>query len=193
MIRAAACLDARLRTYQGQHAAAQVLLQHALGDGFGLPGPDLVHDSCGRPAVAAHPEVHVSVSHCEGAVLVAASSARIGVDVEWLRPLDRFALARMLNPAEIDRVLRSPDPDREFFRYWTLKESYLKAVGTGLGYAVKDLDVDVAPDGTASVSRRRAWVGLDERFEGYVLAFCSLDSGPGDTDVALERRELTRL
>jgi phosphopantetheinyl transferase len=99
----------------------------------------------------------------------------------------------MLNLAEIDRVLRSPDPDREFFRYWTLKESYLKAIGTGLGYALKELDVDVAPDGTASVSRPQAWVGLEERFEGYVLAFCCLDGGPGDTDVALERMELTRL
>jgi len=195
MIRAAVCLDPLLRAHQEQHAAAERLLQHALGDGFGLPvaGTGLVHDSCGRPSVAAHPEVHVSISHCEGAVLVAASSARIGVDVEWLRPLDHFALMRMLNLAEIDRVLRSPDPDREFFRYWTLKESYLKAIGTGLGYALKELDVDVAPDGTASVGRPRAWVGLEERFEGYVLAFCRLGSVRGDTDVALERMELTRL
>jgi 4'-phosphopantetheinyl transferase len=195
MIRAAVCLDPLLRAHQGQHAAAERLLQHALGNGFGLPGAStgLVHDSCGRPSVAAHPEVHVSISHCDGAVLVAASSARIGVDVEWLRPLDHFALVRMLNLAEIDRVLRSPDPDREFFRYWTLKESYLKAIGTGLGYALKELDVDVAPDGTASVSRPQAWVGLEERFEGYVLAFCCLEGGPGDTDVALEHMELTRL
>ena len=136
----------------------------------------------------------MSVSHCDGAVLVAASSARIGVDVERLRPLDRFALARMLNPAEIDRVLRSPDPDREFFRYWTLKESYVKALGNGPRLRVEGAATSTSHrTGRRASADRRAWVGLDEQFEGYVLAFCCLGRRTGGRRVALERRELTRL
>ncbi len=195
MIRAILCLDQLLRTHQGQHAVALRLLQRALGESLGLPAGALclVPDSAGRPSLAAHPEVHVSVSHCEGAVLVAASADRIGVDVERVRPRDRYAVARMLNPAEIKRVGRARDPDREFFRYWTLKESYVKALGVGLGYALKELDVSLAPNGTASVGRPNAWLSLEERFEGYVMACRCRAGGRGKTGVVLERVELKGL
>lgn len=46
--------------------------------------------------------------------------------------------------------------------------------------------VSVAADGTASLNRPGARVRLDERFEGYVLAFCTLD---GETDDPLDRLE----
>lgn len=188
-------MDPELRAPSVQRAVAQRLLQHTLAQDPRLAAADLrlVRNSFGKPSLAEHPDVHVSVAHCAGAVLVAAADARIGVDVERIRPRDRFAVARMLHPSEIARLAEAEDPDREFFRYWTLKESYVKALGVGLSYPVRGLAVALAGDGTAGVDGSRAMLRLEEGFEGYVLAFCCLAGGPKDAEPAIDRVEMSGL
>ncbi|QDU67852.1 4'-phosphopantetheinyl transferase family protein [Engelhardtia mirabilis] len=79
-----------------------------------------------------------NLSHTRGLVAVAVSTVpAIGVDVEWIgrkNDLRRLAAAKFA-PAERGRLEREVDEQafrRRFFRYWTLKESYLKARGTGI-------------------------------------------------------------
>lgn len=188
MITAGVCIDPALRDPAAQRVAAHRLLDHTLADRLGVPvaGRRLLRNSFGRPSLPGPRPLQVSLAHCEGAVVAAACTGRIGVDVERCRPPDEFAGRRMLSPVELDRLATAADPDREFFRCWTLKESYVKALGVGLSYRVRRLVVSVAADGTASLNRPGARVRLDERFEGYVLAFCTLD---GETDDPLDRLE----
>jgi 4'-phosphopantetheinyl transferase len=60
----------------------------------------------------------------------------VGVDAEDVeRPGDRDRLAaRRFTPEENAALARLPPADRRrrFFEYWTLKEAYVKARGTGL-------------------------------------------------------------
>jgi 4'-phosphopantetheinyl transferase len=62
--------------------------------------------------------------------------AEIGVDAEWLgRPCDAAELARrFFSPDEARSLEALSETERHdrFFRYWTLKESYVKARGLGL-------------------------------------------------------------
>lgn len=189
MIRASVCVDPSLAGSARQRVVARRLLRRDLALAFGLPDtePVLVPNSFGKPLLAAYPGIHVSISHCRGAVVVAASDRRIGVDVEWIRPHNRYAAARMLRPVELSMVLSAQEPDRQFFRYWTLKESYVKALGVGLAYPVRRLAVSVATDGSAAVDRPGASAHLDERFPGYVLACCCLRAGTEDAEPAAER------
>lgn len=195
MIRTSLCLDPSLKSRSLQRAAAERLLRHNLRRAFGLAGPEttLVRDGFGRPVLVAHPSVQVSISHCEGAVLVASSNRPIGVDVEDVRPHDRYAAARMLRPAELVRVAEADDPEREFFRYWTLKESYAKAIGIGIGYPMLRLAVRVSADGSAALNRPGAAVALDERYERYVVAVCCLRGDPQEVGVVTEQVDLARL
>lgn len=80
--------------------------------------------------------LHFSAANTRGLVACAVSSANlVGMDVEEVKPeLAPELVEHCCTPAEKQELSRLP-PDRqrlEFFRLWTLKESYLKARGIGL-------------------------------------------------------------
>jgi 4'-phosphopantetheinyl transferase len=90
--------------------------------------------------------LHFNVSHSDELALVAVSRQReVGVDLERARPLDGIddLVTRYFAPAErlvLDRV--PPDARLStFYRYWTLKEAYLKAWGVGLSRLLAEIDV----------------------------------------------------
>jgi 4'-phosphopantetheinyl transferase len=113
---------------------------------------DLSH---GRPEVVGPPEVvgqrvAFSLSHSEALAAVAVvTDARVGLDIEVERPrvrLDALA-ARVLGPqAYADWLDVEPAAQlRAFLEQWTAKEAYLKALGTGIVVALRDVPVE--PDG----------------------------------------------
>ena len=85
----------------------------------------------------------------ELAVVALGTSAEIGVDVEALRPMpDALAIAeRFFSAAEREALAAVPaaERDRAFFRCWTRKEAYLKAVGTGITVRLDAFDVTLGP------------------------------------------------
>ena len=92
----------------------------------------------GRPSLAPpfdRTGLHFNIAHTEGVVAMAVCRhARVGVDVE---KIDRAPLAvaeRFFSAAETAelRALPGDAQPRRFMRLWTLKEAYLKAIGTGL-------------------------------------------------------------
>jgi 4'-phosphopantetheinyl transferase len=78
-----------------------------------------------------------NISHTNGVVIVGvAREPSLGVDVENLdRRKPSLGIAEtFFAPAEVEvlRELSDLDQQRRFYEYWTLKESYIKAVGLGL-------------------------------------------------------------
>lgn len=73
----------------------------------------------------------------------------VGVDVEMERELsDALAIARrFFSPGERDTLQSLPEVQRipAFFRCWSRKEAFIKAVGEGLSYPLADFDVTLAP------------------------------------------------
>lgn len=104
--------------------------------------PELTAGPLGRPALVAHPELDVSLSHSARAVLVGLSGdRRIGVDIEPVdRDLRRLRIAGALcTPAESARLAKLAHGDDNDFllRTWTLKEAHGKLLGTGIGCGFK--------------------------------------------------------
>jgi 4'-phosphopantetheinyl transferase len=104
----------------------------------------------GKPCLRAS-NVRFSVSHSEGAVIYALMRGQhIGVDMERLRPMpDAEQIAsRFFAPAERDAIRSTPrgQLNRAFFRYWTRKEAYVKALGGGLSIPLDQFDVDLLAD-----------------------------------------------
>lgn len=136
--------DAR-RRYLVAHAAARVVIGERL-----RVDPAELHiasEDRGRPLIEG---VAFSLSHSaeRAAVAIAASTARIGVDIERIRSrphLDRLA-QRVFRPDEYDswRALAQSARPLAFARRWTEVEAVLKARGTGIagGFASAN---EVAP------------------------------------------------
>jgi 4'-phosphopantetheinyl transferase len=105
----------------------------------------------GKPRLAGR-ELHFSVSHCDDVALLAFSKdAEIGVDVEAIRPVreaDAIAV-QFFSPLEHAGYAALAPRDRllGFFRVWTRKEAYVKALGVGFSMALERFDLSVAPRG----------------------------------------------
>jgi 4'-phosphopantetheinyl transferase len=94
----------------------------------------------GKPEIAAFgnwPTVKFNISH-SGPVAVCSLSQRfeVGVDVEEVDEARSFEeiVASQFTPFEQDRLAAYPATARmdAFFRFWTLKEALVKALGVGL-------------------------------------------------------------
>ena len=111
--------------------------------------------------------------------MLALSSQTVGVDLERIRPIDWQKIAAALFPPGGTRVSgnRPTNPHNEFFRIWTLKESYLKAEGTG--FSISPASFAVLPDGEHTAHLLRGNRSIASRgstpFPGYCLSVCSLE------------------
>lgn len=89
------------------------------------------YNAHGKPYIDNAPWLRFNVSHSGRWVLAGFSEREIGVDVERIgdvaAPLARYAL----HPEEQRAYAASGDAGL-FFRFWTLKESYIKYLGLGL-------------------------------------------------------------
>ncbi|HST44652.1 MAG TPA: 4'-phosphopantetheinyl transferase superfamily protein [Luteimonas sp.] len=87
----------------------------------------------------------------DGLIVALAHEARVGVDLELLRPRPRAAsLARRFFTAhEADSLAAWPVATREaaFVRLWCAKEALLKASGHGLSFGLHRLGFTAAADG----------------------------------------------
>jgi 4'-phosphopantetheinyl transferase len=105
----------------------------------------IVADDGGKPALAGS-QLSFSSSRTAGVALYATSwRMEVGVDVEAIQAIADTdgMVARYLSPAE-QRDLASLPPARRhaaFFQCWTRKEAYVKGIGTGLSFPLRDVDV----------------------------------------------------
>jgi 4'-phosphopantetheinyl transferase len=128
------------------HAALRAVLGHCLNvDPVQLTfqfGPN------GKPTLADSAEdVRFNLSHAGDYALIAAALGRdVGVDIEQVRPIDVPALAKsFFSPLEARQLVGLPhEAAREaFFRCWTRKESFIKALGSGLSFALDSFSVSL--------------------------------------------------
>lgn len=88
----------------------------------------------GKPQLKEDCGIHFNISHCSEFAACAVSDRAVGADVEKIRKFPERVLKRCFTDYESDYVQNDPDPDMAFFQLWTLKESFVKATGTGLSY-----------------------------------------------------------
>jgi 4'-phosphopantetheinyl transferase len=132
------------------YATAHAALRRVLGAVLGVAPGDVrfERDGSGRPLLAGGGPAF-SLSHSGDRALVAVrESGRIGVDVERLRDgidVDRFAARNFtaFERAQIEACgAGGPAARRQaFFRVWTRKEAYVKALGRGLLHPLSAFEV----------------------------------------------------
>lgn len=108
----------------------------------------------GKPSLVNVPgplTLYFNLAHSQALALLAVARDReVGVDVEAVRRLlnaDQI-VERFFSRREVDvyRHIAEPDRPEAFFRCWTRKEAYLKALGTGLSTPLDAFDVSLMAD-----------------------------------------------
>ncbi len=166
--------------YLATHVAARRILGALLGCAPAtLPIRHGVH---GKPALPA--PWSFNLSHSGGyALLAVAHGGELGVDIEQMRAdIDAAAIsARYFHPAERAALAAlAADARREaFFRCWTRKEAYLKAVGVGLAGGLAQCRVSLDHEHAALLEvawdpaeADRWWMASWQPRPGYAAALC---------------------
>lgn len=126
-------------------ACSYLLLQYLLKEEFGIvEGEEFHYNDHGKPFLTSRSEVFFSMSHCQGAVACAVSGSPIGIDVETFRKAKTEILDYVCDEEEKERILTSPNPDKEFTKLWVQKESIFKLLGTGINHNVKNIIKDTS-------------------------------------------------
>lgn len=135
-----------------------------------------------KPRLAHGAGLHFNLSHSGTKVLCAVSDHEVGCDVEQIAQADMRIARRCFCPEECAALLRCPDEARRsvlFCRYWTLKESFMKATGLGFRLALDQFCVTIG-DGRItvrqSVDDRTYHFREFDRSDGYRYALCSVDA-----------------
>ena len=102
-----------------------------------------------KPYLESHPDIHFNISHSGHWVVIAFSDQPVGVDVEKIRKVNLNVARRFFSEEEKRRLFSLPEKEQlsYFFDLWTLKESFLKAIGTGLTRPLKSFTVMQSANG----------------------------------------------
>ena len=122
----------------------------------------LAYNKFGKPHLASSEasEVAFSISHSGDRALIAFTArGSIGVDLEYCCRQSaedyRDIAQRFFAPEEIELLFQLPitEQKRAFFDCWTLKESFIKAVGKGLSLSLQSFAVHFPPWGKGELIR----------------------------------------
>ncbi|THF76597.1 4'-phosphopantetheinyl transferase superfamily protein [Cohnella fermenti] len=90
----------------------------------------------GKPFLREHSldSLEFNLSHAGEWVVCAIGSSPVGIDIEEIASCDDGMARHVLSDEEYMQFCRKDEVERRayFFDLWTLKESYLKAIGAGL-------------------------------------------------------------
>ena len=99
----------------------------------------------GKPYLLEYPDFHFSLSHSGNVVALAVSGQEIGLDVQEHVAIKKDLAKRFFTEAEKELLLREKDEEsynRLFFKLWSIKESYIKYTGRGMGQGLDTFQID---------------------------------------------------
>lgn len=147
----------------------------------------------GKPSLFgdAREPLFFNLAHSDDLALFAfTTTTDIGVDVERVTdvPDARDVASGYFSPAEIGEFSRAPDEADAFFRCWTRKEAFIKALGHGLAYPLDQFAVTLLADDRSEVRH----VGGDQA-EAARWSMRHLEPADGFVGALATRCELTAL
>ncbi len=132
-----------------------------------------------KPRLANRNDISFNISHSGTKVMCAVSDRDIGCDVERITDIDMEIARRFFFNEEYVSLMNCADKSERndlFFRYWTLKESFMKVTGLGFRLALDDFCIILGENDIAvrqSVDGRRYCFREYFQDDGYRYAVCS--------------------
>lgn len=130
----------------------------------------------GKPYLAEQKDLFFNLSHSSQMALIAVAPVEVGVDLEKMRHLEslRDIAQKNFSTSEFE-VLARLEGDallRGFYRVWTSKEAFIKALGAGLSLRLDVFDVAVEDEPRIVAFRDR-----DDDPDGWLLRDVSPEPG----------------
>ena len=154
---------------------SELLLGHALSE-IGIDRYDVWTDKNGKPFLGSC-DIQFNLSHCGQRVMCSISDYAVGCDVEHIVEIPPDLARNLLHSSEYQKMMEcDADISNVFFRYWTLKESFLKMIGSGLSIDPRTFSCNLGPPISMSLSADGCSPFFKEYLtdDDYQYAVCSI-------------------
>lgn len=127
--------------------------------------------------------IDFNISHAgKVAVCALGCEVRVGIDIEKTAAIELSEFRSYMTADEWRRIEAAAHPFREFFTYWTIKESVMKADGRGMDVPLELIRVS---QGYALLDRRRWWLHTVAIRPDYV---CHLATDRADVELSVREK-----
>lgn len=166
--------------------ARDILQREFLEYGIDYSNEAILTNRYGKPYLKAYKDIYYNVSHCNGAVAVCISCGEIGIDIEDIKLFKLSVADKICTVDEKKYIISNECSNESFFRIWTLKEAYMKAIGMGFAYSPKNVSFEIDNNNIKIVSEegQNATVKQIKLPGGYILSYCNLDNS--DEELMIE-------
>lgn len=120
---------------------AYLLLKKLLSE-KNITNPIFKTEKYGKSYISNYENIYFNLSHSGKIVLCAISDMEVGVDVEYIdSEIDLNIAKNYFFNKEYESIMKSDNPSEEFFKYWVLKESYMKYTGLGMNLKLNAFEI----------------------------------------------------
>ena len=138
------------------------LLKYVLKDN-NVDNYNIIVNEFGKPYLEGN-KFYFNISHSHDFVVCAISNKEVGIDIEKVRPVNELVLNKCFTNEEKDFVKNEQD----FIKVWTLKESYIKHIGTGLKTKLNSFSVI----SNQNLNRLNDLMFTSLKVEDYQMSIC---------------------
>ncbi len=143
----------------------------------------------GKPFIKGAPYIHFNLAHSGVYAVCAFSQDEVGVDIEKVGETRENIIRLACCKSECKRLMALRDEAQRselFYRIWTIKESFMKYLGTGLSIPPEVIETDTDKRACVKVDGHKQ----DVYFKEYPLAGYKLTVCTGDDSFAPAIREI---
>lgn len=186
----------RLRFYSDKRCSlgAELLLRHVLNE-TGETFPDsFTEGKYGKPFIP-DSRVFYNLSHSGSWVICVAAECEVGCDIEQIGHGGIKVAKRFFTKSEFEKIAAIQAREMQdllFCRYWTLKESFMKATGLGLALPMDSFEIRFKEEISVrqSVDPRTFYFREYSEIPDYCCAVCAVGQLPRQKIYMTEVTEL---
>lgn len=179
--RLSAVRNMKNETAKMRSLAAGLLLHKSLCDYLKLSmkeTPPFLTDcgKWGKPYLTEYPNVHFNLSHSGEYVCCAVAGCEVGVDIQRHQGNGEEKIAERFFTRADNQMLENCGEEEKkdvFFRIWSIRESYIKFTGRGIGQGLDSFSIDWENGVIRDKGLTKARFEEYREIEGYSMCVCT--------------------
>lgn len=178
---------------------SEVLIRNIIWDELNIRNDDIFFEKnqFGKPFLKGYDNFHFNISHSGEWIVCTIDNEDIGIDIEKIQNINYGELAQsFFTEKEYNYIVEASLNDQlnNFYRIWTLKESYIKAEGRGLSIPLKSFDIEIInnkPVNFVAANAPSKYYFKEFNIDYlYKMSMCSLNSNLANEVVIISQNEL---
>lgn len=165
-----------LKQHQIEHSIGRGLLAYGLQEEYRISREDILLEKgeYGKPYLKKYPEIFFNITHCKEMAACAIATKEIGIDIEGVRKFSPAILKRVLTPKEKEQLEDTEQKEEMFFRFWTLKESFIKAIGKGLSFPLQEISFQLPEEYEGEIkANQKGYIFYQRQINSqFILSIC---------------------